>query len=237
MPVMLATTKPLTLLPATCCCYRIAAAPLPLQPAVVNARNEAGDTALGLALFKGHAKVMQVLLENGADAKLTPRSEGGGTYLHAAAAADVCSAAAISLLVESAGLSTEAHDADGRCALHVVARTKTFDAAVRVKLFVLQGAAVDGADSAGMTALHHAAEQGASEVLKQLLELGADKGGTDKQGRTALEVAKQVSGDCFRPVLALGKLLTNPTPFCPFPCCRPSTKSVQTYWSSSNLVL
>jgi ankyrin repeat protein len=56
------------------------------DPALLHARDADGSTPLHCAAWKGHAEVVQVLLEHGADHSLeNNNTHWGGTPLHAAA--------------------------------------------------------------------------------------------------------------------------------------------------------
>eukprot|EP00937_MAST-01D_sp_MAST-1D-sp2_P001022 g1022.t1 len=162
-----------------------------LTASAMNRRNKAGLTAAALAVRRGHAEALQVLLHNNAAADAA--SGTGATLLHEAAAADVPSAGVISQLVEEAGLDVEAKDAAGCRPLHVAARSQAFDAAVRVRLLAMHRADVDSAcgDGTRRTALHLAAEAGASKTASVLRELGASADRQDSRGRTALDIARE----------------------------------------------
>jgi hypothetical protein len=59
----------------------------------------------------------------------------------------------------------------------------------QVKTFLEQGAAVDGADRNGRTALMLAAQQGRADAVRMLLSKGANAGARDKSGYTAWDLA------------------------------------------------
>merc|ERR1711871_644161 len=159
-------------------------------PAALNVRNKAGRTPLGEAVHGGYVDAAKALLENGADAKAV--SGDGRTYMHAAADADVPSAGMLSLLLDVGGLKVDTTDADGNTPLHIAARSLAFDGPVRVKLLAINGADVDTTtkNAASCTPLHLAAAAGASDNVKMLLELGANKTAVDASGCTALDMAR-----------------------------------------------
>jgi hypothetical protein len=90
------------------------------------------------------------------------------------------------------GADIEAVDSKGKTALHFAAR-KQHDAAV--KLLLSKDAVIDIADIKGNTPLLTAAAGGSlpvvktSETVQALLGAGADKSLTNKNGKTALDIA------------------------------------------------
>jgi ankyrin repeat protein len=128
----------------------------------------AGTTPLIRAAKAGDVVVMRLLLETGADAKLTTR---GG----------------INPLMAAAGLGTKEEDTTGRL--------KTQSEAIEaIRLSLEAGVDPNAADSRGQTALHGAALQGFDQVVQFLAENGAALDVKDRQGRTPLDAAMGLAG-------------------------------------------
>ena len=186
----------------------------PLDP---NGRGADTDPSpLHLAANKGHLKVVQLLLEAGADKSVA--MEDGATALFLAAQNGHLKV--VQLLLE-AGAGKDVALADGTTALFVAAQkghlevvgllleagadknvamedgaTALFPAAQNGHLKVVQllleaGAGKDVALADGTTALFVAAQKGHLEVVGLLLEAGADKNVAMEDGATALFVAAQ----------------------------------------------
>ena len=122
------------------------------------------------------AKVRQ-LLANGA--KVNAREGYGHTPLHKAASADIAK------WLLAAGANVNARTKDGRAPLHYAG-----SAAIANEL-VKAGAKVDARNMHGMTPLHWAAAMGSGEVVKLLLEAGADGSLKDEAGRTPFDMEKE----------------------------------------------
>jgi E3 ubiquitin-protein ligase HECTD1 len=76
---------------------------------------------------------------------------------------------------------------NGRRALNWAA---WFNRPAAVRFLIAHGAAVNGANLTGFTALHHAAENGSLEAARALLEGGADPGAPNYLGQTPRDVAR-----------------------------------------------
>ena len=75
-----------------------------------------------------------------------------------------------------------------------------------VRLLLQRGAAVDAVNRTGFTALHHAAESGATEVAKDLLAAGANRELKNESGEHAADVARRKGHE------ALAKLIEDGAP-------------------------
>lgn len=140
-----------------------------------------GWIALHLAASKGHAEVVKVLLDEGADPSLVTAQ--GSSALHLA----VCSGrvGAIQALVAE-GAPCALRDAGGNTALHVAATRGQVSA---VLALLEGGAPVDSLNQAGDTALHIAAAAGRVGVVAALVNGGANVDARGPGGATPLMVA------------------------------------------------
>jgi ankyrin repeat protein len=119
-------------------------------PSLVKIRDQRGCTALHLALLLGHSKLIEILLESGAE--INARLPHGGTYLHSAAAVGNCD-----LLKRLIKYGIDVHDAGdthGNTALHVAAIK---DESSIFPLLMNSGARIDVRNRFNLTPLHYAA--------------------------------------------------------------------------------
>jgi len=127
-----------------------------------------GTTALARAAKAADVPAIELLLEYGADASLTTRSD-------------------VNALMLAAGLGNAEQDTTGRF--------KTQEDIIRtVDILMGQGLDINAADNRGRTALHGAALQGFDEVVEALVERGADLGALDQDGLTPLDHARGLAG-------------------------------------------
>jgi ankyrin repeat protein len=136
-----------------------------VRDASVNAKDVQGQTPLMLAAAFGSAEAVQLLLTNGADARAA--SNGGVTALHWAAP----NAAKVKMLL-GAGADVHAVSQLGRTPLLVAASAN--GTAESVRLLLAKGAKVNVTDTVGMTPLTAAALVNDTEVVKLLVENGAE---------------------------------------------------------------
>jgi ankyrin repeat protein len=133
----------------------------------VNAEEPAkGQTALMWAAAEGHADVVQVLIEHGANVKSASKS-GFTPLLFAAVKNDPKSVE--NLLAAGADVNTALPD--GTKALSVAISNKSSLAA---GVLVDHGADPNVADRTGITPLHTAAQQGSLDLVNKLLAKGAN---------------------------------------------------------------
>ena len=128
-----------------------------------------GATALLRAAKAGDVPAMQLLLEHGADPALSPTRNG------------------ISPLMAAAGLGTTEQDTTGR--------HKTESQAIAaIELLLERGLNINATDATGRTALHGAALQGHDDVVRFLVDNGADLQAKDEDGFTPLDTALGLAG-------------------------------------------
>ena len=151
-------------------------------------------TALTLAAGKGHWKVIELLIEKGADVNFGKDEFGVETALHKVSRLDV-SMEVIKLLTKK-GADVNAIGVDGRTALHCLSGQAHF---AGVKFLIENGANVNAKDFNDYTALHLASNYAyipgsdldTLKVIKILIESGADieARAQGKMGWTALHYA------------------------------------------------
>ena len=120
----------------------------------------AGTTALMRAARAGDATVMKLLLEKGADPRLTTK-EGNTALMFAA------------------GVGYRDKNTTG----------SESDALEALKVSIAAGLDLKQANNRGETALHGAANRGADTIVRFLVERGADLNAKTKQGHTPLDIA------------------------------------------------
>lgn len=128
-----------------------------------------------------HLKIMQLLIERGADAKVTCR---GTNLLHSASQAGSTSSA--EYLVNTLKFDVNGPDPRGTRPLHFAA----IAGQSKMTRWLLEHKADPNATTnEGSTAMHKAAALGYAGVVKALLEGGADRTLKNKAGKTALDLA------------------------------------------------
>lgn len=156
--------------------------------AAVEAVNNKGISALTAAAFNGDDDVIEKLLEKGADAEFVDRT-GKGPIVYAAAKGFSDS---VQLLLK-AGVAPDTRYGNNLTALMWAAGhtndVPVGDGVATVRTLVEHGAAVDLQDDRGRTALMTAAQMGHTEVVEVLVAAGADTGITDKEGKSAADLA------------------------------------------------
>ena len=133
----------------------------------INAVDDQGRTALGVASEGGNRIMVALLIFYGANVKTEATSHGGSTALHLAAKSG--HEATVRLLLDH-GARIEAVTSTGWMALHWAAENG-HEATVR--LLLDRGAPIEATSAGGSTALHLAAEKGHEATVRLLLDRGA----------------------------------------------------------------
>ena len=157
----------------------------------INHENDAGFTALQLAVGAGRGGTAEYLITKKAEF-----SNFGRTLLHDAAAAGLLGTTKELLL---RGVPVNELDDDLRTPLHEAARRAPLagttrpgvdaDAQAVVEALLGAGASVAVADRDGAAPLHCAAAAGRLSIVASLLEAGADVGAKDGAGKVAWQLA------------------------------------------------
>ena len=150
-------------------------------PNEINVRDSSGSTALYWASVYGHAAVVQLLLEKGADVNMTSCFERTA-LLEAAAGGNV---ALTELLLEK-GAHVNIGDTSGNTALCWAAQDGYENVA---RLLLEKGAPINAKNSIGDTALHIAASNRRKSMVQILLEKGAHINAKNIFGNTVLHIA------------------------------------------------
>ena len=153
------------------------------HPEHVNARGGSHETPMHVAAQAGHANIISLLIDHGADMEARSGTINGGTPLNRAAW--------YGRLKIGQYLLDRGADINGRDSEH---HTPLIHAAIERKvefarMLLERGAEIDAQSSFnGRTALSCAAEGGHTQFVRLLLEHGADANVCDYQGQTASQV-------------------------------------------------
>lgn len=131
------------------------------------------------AAFFGHSRVLQLLIDNGADVDAI--KSDGQTVLHTAA--EFGYEKAVQLLLE-VGADVDKQNGAGLTALYWATLGGHLTV---VRLLILYGADLERKYSNAESALHIAASQGHESIVLLLLEAGADVHSRDASGKTVLD--------------------------------------------------
>jgi ankyrin repeat protein len=151
----------------------------PLDRAHWDVKDERGQTAFHWAVQGGSVRVVQLLLDNGAN--IEARDNSGRTALFWVASSR--GREAMMRLLVNRGADVEAKNNNNATTLHSAA-FRGFKP--EVQLLVDLGADIEAKDKDNMTALHLAAWRGSEAVVRLLVGLGADVKARDSGGKTAL---------------------------------------------------
>lgn len=152
------------------------------QGSNVNARDQAGRTALMYAIVSRDLDVVSFLLHSGANPNV--RDLEGRTPLIVAAGGS--GPKVVSLLLAS-GADVNARSNSGRTALMEAAGARPLE----VMPLLMAKADVNAQDANGMTALMEAAWKGDPDVVRSLLAAHADVTLRNKKGESALTIARE----------------------------------------------
>ena len=144
----------------------------------INAEDDQGRTALGVASEGGSRTMVALLIFYGANIKTKDRDRW--TPLHGAASSG--HEATVRLLLDS-GTPIESRSSTGSTALHEAA-SNGHEATVR--LLLGRGARIEAASAGGSTALRRAASNGHEAMVRLLLDRGAQVEAASNDGSTAL---------------------------------------------------
>ncbi len=157
----------------------------------IQARDRLGNTPLSWAAGFGSAGGVQVLVDAGADANTVDTVLGYTPLVWASGFGDTDS---IVILLE-AGADVSVNDiAEGRTPLMHAVRTGELAGVISL---LEAGAKVNGIDNSKSTALHIGADNGnvSLDKIQVLVEAGADLNATNREGKTALDLAKMRTDD------------------------------------------
>ncbi len=192
--------------------------------ATINMQNPDGDTALTLALKKGHLSIAESLISHDADQGI---ADAKGMTPLMLAINNGYTEFAVELIKTSDTETLNKVNSDGYSAL-ILACSKNNECILSallqrtdlelnpsnckhtplihaslhqnialVNALVEKGVSVNHANKDGVTALHGATSRGHAEIVKQLLAVGADVNQADQNGWTALHIAAQEGHDEF----------------------------------------
>jgi len=134
-----------------------------------NAGNKAGETPVIVAAFNGNTDILKLLVENGGD--ILGMTGDGATALYFAVG--------------------KSHVETAKAVIELARKRWLHDGAGQEDIAVLTAAYVNKADDAGWTPLMNASWAGNTELVRMLLDLGADAGARDIRGKDALFMARK----------------------------------------------
>ena len=149
------------------------------HPEHVNARGGLHETPMHAAVEAGHANIISLLIEHGADIEARSKSINGGTPLNRAAWDGRFE---IGQYLLDHGADINSRDSNHHTPLmHAVMERKVEFARMLLK----RGAEINALSNYGGSALSRAAQFGYTQLVRLLLEHGADANVCDDTGRTA----------------------------------------------------
>jgi hypothetical protein len=155
------------------------------HPEHVNARGGRHETPMHAAADAGHANIISLLIEHGADMEARSTSINGGTPLDLAARGRRLEVGQC-LLDRGANINARNRRLRTPLIYAVLVRHVEF-----VRMLLERGATIDAQSISGTTALSHAAARGDTQAVRLLLEHGADINVCDNKGRTASQVTTE----------------------------------------------
>lgn len=168
------------------------------NPSVIRRRDPNGNTVLHGACASGHSRVVEMLLEHGADVNAT--NNNGRSPLHTAVAEGSRDTAQLLL---KRGAKVDARDWNGWTPLYEACAKADVGTA---RLLLQHGADVNARDDvARQTALHAAAMDGSEPIATLLLEWDADINAKDRVGLTPEQTAIIRGNETTAEILRLHK--------------------------------
>ena len=150
------------------------------HPEHLNARGGSEGVLMHIAARRGHADILTLLLEHGAD---VDERDGGFTPLHRASWKGKVEAGQCLL---DRGADINAQDKYSNSPLRDAA---VFGHVEFARMLLNRGARIDVQDADLQTPLHNAVDRGHIQVVRLLLEHGADVNARDKSGNTPSQLA------------------------------------------------
>ena len=158
------------------------------KPELVNARDQNGYTPLHFAITSlGNEKAVKLLVDNGADINAR-ENHMGATPLHFAV--DKGPKEIVEFLILR-GADINARDKIGGTALHHLVQADQKDSTDKIEFLLSKGADINAKDIVGGgTPLHYASLNGYINIVRFLIDKGADITCQGKDGVTALSLAE-----------------------------------------------
>lgn len=167
-----------------------------LKKADINLKDDQGNGALQLAIKKDNGRVVEMLLKNNADVNVTGR-DGETTNQSPLYTALLSSDMDLFKKLLEKGADPNIADSEGAFPLSEACIRRSADIDT-IKLLISKGADVNKIENNGASPLIYAAQNAGvtaetrNEIVKFLLEKGADKSFKDKTGKTALDWALEL---------------------------------------------
>jgi uncharacterized protein len=153
-----------------------------------NLAGRSGVTPLMAAAYKGNDRIVADLLAHRANPKARDRTDKSAMTYAAARGFD----AVVRRLLGAGIDARERYGNDLTALMWAAGHGESVDSAAAehtIDVLLAHGAAIDGVENRGRTALMIAAEVGDPGVVAFLIDRGADRARKDKQGKTALDLA------------------------------------------------
>jgi len=165
-------------------CCKIKTIKALLEKVDVNRRNKEGNSPLYLAFRENKREIFDLLLESNADVKVP--GNNNRTVLHLAAAYD--DVELVQKLIERGADVNAVDDIDGDIPL-IQTCLGNYRQMEMIKLLLDKGAEINHQGNNKATCLFYVAAAGHTEVVRELLNRGADPKIRDSKGKTALDRA------------------------------------------------